>query len=154
MQKEIRVAVAGNPNSGKTTVFNNLTGSHQHVGNWPGVTVEKKEGMFKYNGCRVKVVDLPGTYSLSAYSIDERIARSFLLEEKPDAVVTVIDASNLERNLYLVIQLLELGANVVLDLNMMDIVEKRGLKIDKENISRILGAPVVDTIAFRGKGID
>jgi len=154
MEKKIKIALAGNPNSGKTTVFNNLTGSHQHVGNWPGVTVEKKEGKFTYDGFKADVIDLPGIYSLTAYSIDERIARNFLLQENPDVVVAVIDASNLERNLYLVVQLLELGANVVLDLNMMDLVENRGIKINKEKLSRILNVRVVETIAHKGKGID
>jgi len=154
MEKKIKIALAGNPNSGKTTVFNNLTGSHQHVGNWPGVTVEKKEGKFTYDGFKADVIDLPGIYSLTAYSIDERIARNFLLQENPDVVVAVIDASNLERNLYLVVQLLELGANVVLDLNMMDLVENRGIKINKEKLSRILNVKVVETIAHKGKGID
>lgn len=152
--RRVKIALAGNPNSGKTTVFNNLTGSHQHVGNWPGVTVEKKEGRFIYNGIEVIVIDLPGTYSLTAYSLDERIARDFLVKEIPDAVVTVIDASNLERNLYLVTQLLELGVNVVLDLNMMDLVKKRGAEIDIKKLSSILGIPVVETIANKGKGIE
>jgi len=154
MKKTIKIALAGNPNSGKTTIFNNLTGSHQHVGNWPGVTVEKKEGSFTFNGFKVDVVDLPGTYSLSAYSIDERIARDFLLKENPDLVVAVIDASNLERNLYLVTQLLELGTKVILDLNMMDLVENRGMKIDTEKLSRILGVAIAKTVAHKGKGTE
>ncbi len=154
MNRALKIALAGNPNSGKTTVFNNLTGSRQRVGNWPGVTVEKKEGKFSYNGFEVSVVDLPGTYSLTAYSVDERIARDFLIKETPDVVVAVIDASNLERNLYLVTQLLELGVNVILDLNMMDIVESRGVKIDTEELSLILGIPVVGTVANRGRGMD
>jgi len=154
VDRTVKVALAGNPNSGKTTVFNNLTGSRQHVGNWPGVTVEKKEGSFSYKGLGVNVIDLPGTYSLTAYSIDERIARDFIIEGKPDVVVAVIDASNLERNLYLVVQLLELGANVVLDLNMVDLVEDKGVEIDKGKLSSVLGIPVVETVANRGKGID
>ena len=154
MDRTVKVALAGNPNSGKTTVFNNLTGSRQHVGNWPGVTVEKKEGSFSYKGLGVNVIDLPGTYSLTAYSIDERIARDFIIEGKPDVVVAVIDASNLERNLYLVVQLLELGANVVLDLNMVDLVEDKGVEINKGKLSSVLGIPVVETVANRGKGID
>jgi len=152
--KRIRIALAGNPNSGKTTVFNSLTGSHQHVGNWPGVTVERKEGKFRYGGCEVDVVDLPGIYSLTAYSLDERIARDFLIKETPDVVVAVIDASNLERNLYLVAQLLELRVNVILDLNMMDLVEAKGTSIDTEKLSRVLGIPVVKTVANRGDGIE
>ena len=120
MDKEITIALAGNPNSGKTTVFNNLTGAHQHVGNWPGVTVEKKEGSYSYKGYKVKVIDLPGVYGLTAYSPDEVIARNFILEGKPAVVVDIVDASNLERNLYLTIQLIELEANLVVALNMMD----------------------------------
>jgi ferrous iron transport protein B len=152
--KSVKTALAGNPNSGKTTVFNNLTGGRQHVGNWPGVTVEKKEGVFAYNGYKITVVDLPGIYSLTAYSLDERIARDFLVREKPHAVVVIIDASNLERNLYLVTQLLELGAHVVLDLNMMDVVRSRGVEIDTEKLSAVLGIPIVETVAHRGEGID
>ncbi len=154
MNRTLKIALAGNPNSGKTTVFNNLTGARQHVGNWPGVTVEKKEGRFSYNGWEVSVVDLPGTYSLSAYSLDERIARDFLMRESPDAVVVVVDASNLERNLYLVTQLLELGMRVILDLNMMDVVGRRGIEIDMEKLSRVLGIPVVATVADRRKGME
>jgi ferrous iron transport protein B len=152
--KSITIALAGNPNSGKTTVFNNLTGGRQHVGNWPGVTVEKKEGRYIHNGREVTVVDLPGIYSLTAYSLDERIARDFLVRDKPDAVVVIIDASNLERNLYLVTQLQELGARVILDLNMMDVVRSRGVEIDTEKLSAVLGIPIVETVAHRGEGMD
>lgn len=151
--RKLNIALGGNPNSGKTTVFNNLTGSRQHVGNWPGVTVEKKEGKFTHEGFEVNVVDLPGTYSLSAYSLDERIARDFLTKETPDVVVAVIDASNLERNLYLVAQLLELGVNAVLDLNMMDLLEGKGIRVDTEKLSLVLGIPVVETVANRGRGM-
>jgi len=154
MTKKIRIALAGNPNSGKSSVFNELTGSRQHVGNWPGVTVEKKEGEFDYNGYKVTVVDLPGIYSLSAYSEDERIARDFLTKESPDVVVSVVDASNLERNLYLVSQFLELGLNVVLDLNMIDLVENKGIKINIDKLSQILDIPVVKTVAKKGIGGD
>jgi ferrous iron transport protein B len=152
--KSLKIALAGNPNSGKTTVFNNLTGGRQHVGNWPGVTVEKKEGRFTHNTREITVVDLPGIYGLTAYSLDERIARDFLLREKPDAVVVVIDASNLERNLYLVTQLLELGAEVILDLNMMDMVRNKGVEIDTKKLSVVLGIPVVETAAHRGEGME
>jgi len=110
MAKKITIALAGNPNSGKTTIFNNLTGARQHVGNWPGVTVEKKEGSLKFKGYEIKVVDLPGTYSLTAYSLDEVVARNFVVEARPDVVVDIVDASNLERNLYLTAQFMELGA--------------------------------------------
>ena len=152
MAKEITIALSGNPNSGKTTVFNNLTGARQHVGNWPGVTVEKKEGSCSYKGYSIKVVDLPGVYSLTAYSPDEVIARNFILEEKPDVVVDIVDASNLERNLYLVIQLLEMGARVIVALNMMDEADSRNYRIDVEGLSRLLGAPVVPMVANRNRG--
>jgi ferrous iron transport protein B len=152
--KKTIVALAGNPNSGKTTVFNNMTGGRQHVGNWPGVTVEKKEGKFTCGSHEITVIDLPGIYSLTAYSMDERIARDFLLKEKPDAVVVVIDASNLERNLYLVTQLLELGSNVILDLNMMDMVRSKGVQIDTSKLSTVLGIPVIETVAHKGEGIE
>jgi len=152
--KTIRVALAGNPNSGKSTVFNALTGGHAHVGNWPGVTVEKKEGKFEYNGYNIIATDLPGTYSLTAYSIDERIARDYIVKEKPDVVVCVVDSTNLERNLYLLISLLELGANVVLDLNMADIIEQRKIKIDTKRIEELLGIPVVMTSGIKGTGLD
>ncbi|RKY00187.1 ferrous iron transport protein B, partial [Candidatus Poribacteria bacterium] len=150
----VTVALAGNPNSGKTTVFNNLTGSHQRTGNWPGVTVERKEGEFEYKGVKFRVVDLPGTYGLTAYSLDERIARDYLVTENPDVVVVIVDASNLERNLYLVVQLMELGSNVVICLNMMDLAQKSGMEIDVEMLSERLGVPVVPTVAHRGEGMD
>ena len=127
--RRISIALAGNPNSGKTTVFNNLTGSRQHVGNYTGVTVEKKEGMVKYRGYEIKVIDLPGTYSLTAYSPDEVVARNVIIEEKPDVVVNIVDASNLERNLYLTTQLLELDVPIVLALNMYDTAEKPESKL-------------------------
>ena len=154
MAKEITIALAGNPNSGKTTVFNNLTGAHQHVGNWPGVTVEKKEGSYRYQGYNVKVVDLPGVYGLTAYSPDELVARNFILEGKPDVVVDIVDASNLERNLYLTVQLIELEANLVVALNMIDVAKSRDYKIDVDSLSRLLGAPVVPMIATRKEGND
>ena len=150
---EVKVALAGNPNTGKTTIFNALTGSRQKTGNWPGVTVEKKEGRFEYKGKHFVVVDLPGTYSLSSYSIDERIARDFLVREKPDVVVVIVDASNLERNLYLVTLLLELEQNVVVALNMMDIAESKGINIDTDKIARILNVKVVPTVGNKEKGI-
>lgn len=153
MAKELTIALAGNPNSGKSTVFNALTGARQHVGNWPGKTVEKKEGICKYEGYEIRVVDLPGTYSLTAYSMEEIIARDFIVEGKPDVVVDIVDASNLERNLYLAVQLLELGANLVLDLNMMDMAEARDHRIDVKALSDLLGVPVVSTVANKGQGI-
>ncbi len=153
MAKKITIALAGNPNSGKSTVFNALTGARQHVGNWPGKTVEKKEGICTFDDYEIHVVDLPGTYSLTAYSMEEIIARDFIVEGKPDVVVDIVDASNLERNLYLAVQLLELGANLVLDLNMMDMAEARDHKIDVKALSELLGVPVVPTVANKGKGI-
>ncbi len=153
MAEELTIALTGNPNAGKSTVFNALTGARQHVGNWPGKTVEKKEGTCKYKDCEIHVVDLPGTYSLTAYSMEEIIARDFIVEEKPDVVVDVVDASNLERNLYLAVQILELGANLVIELNMMDMADARDYKIDAKALSDILGIPVVPTVANKGEGI-
>jgi ferrous iron transport protein B len=149
------VALAGNPNSGKSTIFNALTGARQHVGNWPGKTVEKKEGRCAIDGVEFVIIDLPGTYSLSAYSLEEIIAMDYLVDERPDVVVVVVDAANLERNLYLAVQVIEMGAPVILALNMSDIAASRGLKIDKERLSRGLGgAPVVATVASRDQGVD
>ncbi len=152
MIKEITVALAGNPNSGKTTVFNNLTGARQHVGNWPGVTVERKEGRCSHQDFVIRVVDLPGVYSLTAYSLDEIIARNFVVDEKPDVVVDIVDASNLERNLYLTVQLLEMEARVIVALNMMDMARSRRYEIDVEELSRLMGAPVVPMVATRNEG--
>ncbi len=152
---EITIALVGNPNAGKSTIFNALTGLHQHVGNWPGKTVEKKEGVCRRDGLTIHVVDLPGTYSLTAYSPEEIIARDYILEERPDAVIDVVDATNLERNLYLTVQVLELGVPVILVLNMLDGVRKRGIEIDLAKLSQLLGGiPVVQTAAHRGEGID
>jgi len=149
---EILVAVAGQPNSGKSTIFNLLTGARQHVANYPGVTVEKKIGSFRSNGDKVVVVDLPGTYSLTSYTQEERIARDFLLLERPEVVVDIVDASNLERNLYLTFQLMEMGLPLVLDLNMVDVAKRRGFEIDTEELSRQLDIPVVPTIGNKGRG--
>ncbi len=151
--KTIRVALAGNPNCGKSTIFNALTGSHQHVGNWPGKTVEKKEGIFYVGEHRLELVDLPGTYSLTAYSLEEVIARDYVILEQPDVVISVIDATNLERNLYLTIQILELGVPVIIALNMADLAESRGIRIDEPRLSKAFQAPIVRTIASDGKGI-
>jgi ferrous iron transport protein B len=152
--KGLKIGLVGNPNSGKSTVFNNLTGGHAHVGNWPGVTVEKKEGKFKYGDYEVTVVDLPGIYTLTAYSLDEKITRDFIIKEKPEEIVVVVDASNLERNLYLVTQLLELGINVILDLNMMDIVGNKAMVIDTRKLFEVFGTRVVETVANKGEGME
>ncbi|MBO5713041.1 MAG: ferrous iron transport protein B [Clostridia bacterium] len=149
----MKIALAGNPNCGKTTLFNTLTGSNQYVGNWPGVTVEKKEGKLKnYND--VTVVDLPGIYSLSSYSLEEVVARNFLTEESPNVILNVIDATNLERNLYLTTQLTELGIPVVIALNMTDVVRKRGDKIDVETLSKRIGCKIIEISALKGDGIE
>jgi len=152
--KNIAVVLAGNPNSGKSTIFNGLTGASQEVGNYPGVTVEKKESSKNYRGYNVKFIDLPGTYSLSAYSEDEVVARDFLLNEKPDIVVNVIDASNVERNLYLFTQIAELDIPVAVALNMIDILGSQGKFVDKREMSNLLGVPVFVTLANKGIGID
>ena len=152
--KTILVALMGNPNTGKSTIFNSLTGENQYVGNWPGVTVEKKEGYFKHGAYEVKIVDLPGTYNLSAISIDERIARDFILKEKPDVVVQVVDASKLERNLYLLLELLELGANVVVALNMYDVAKTKGMKIDVKKLEDIFGVKFVPTVGSKKIGLE
>lgn len=149
---EIRIALAGNPNSGKTTLFNALTGSNQFVGNWPGVTVEKKEGKLKKHS-DVKIVDLPGIYSLSPYTLEEVVARNFLLEERPDAILNIIDGTNLERNLYLTTQLTELGIPVVVAVNMMDVVQKNGDRINVKALSTALGCKVVEISALKGTGV-
>jgi ferrous iron transport protein B len=150
---KLKIALVGNPNSGKTTMFNALTGSSQYVGNWPGVTVEKKEGVLKQKK-DVTIADLPGIYSLSPYSLEEVITRDFLLDEKPDAIINIVDASNLERNLYLTTQLMEMGIPTVIALNMMDVVNKSGDVIDINSLEKTLGLRVVPTSAVKGKGID
>jgi len=149
-----RIAVAGNPNSGKTCVFNNLTGSSQRVGNYPGVTVEFTEGTSQFGGEKVQIIDLPGTYSLTAYSQDEVVARDYIINEKPDVVVNVVDASNLERHMYLTTQLLELNVPVVLVLNMYDVAKKKGIVIDTELLSKTLGVKVVKAVAVKREGMD
>lgn len=151
--EKLTVALAGNPNSGKTTLFNALTGARQHVGNWPGVTVEKKEGKVIQGDCEIQVVDLPGTYSLTALSLEEIIARNYIVEGGPDVVVDVVDASNLERNLYLTVQLLEMGVNVVVALNMIDVAKGRGISIDERHLAELLGVPVVSTNGKKEIGV-
>ena len=150
---EFTIALAGNPNTGKTTIFNSLTGSRQHTGNWPGKTVEKKVGSWRHGEDRYQIVDLPGTYSLSAYSAEEVIARDFIIEERPDVVLVVVDATNLERNLYLVLQILEMTPAVVVALNMMDAARAQGLYIDVAALARRLGVPVIPLTARTGEGM-
>jgi len=152
MRREISIALSGNPNSGKTTIFNNLTGLRQHVGNYPGVTVEKKTGVINYKEYKISVVDLPGTYSLTAYSTEQIVARNFIIDQKPDVVVDIVDSSNLERNLYLAVQLLELKVPLVLVFNMADIARKSGRKTDIELLSELFGAPIVETVGRSGMG--
>ena len=149
----LTIALAGNPNCGKTSLFNLLTKSRQHIGNWPGVTVEKKEGTLKFKGESYKVIDLPGTYSLGAYSEDEIVARNYILKDKPDVVINVVDATNLERNLYLTTQLIEMGANVVIALNMIDQAEALNIEIDTNKLSKRLGVPIIKKSALKNIGI-
>lgn len=153
MKTLIRMALAGNPNSGKTTIFNFLTGSRQQVGNYPGVTVEKKSGVCVHHGRRLEIVDLPGTYGLTAWSLDEKVARDYIVDERPDVVVNILDASNLERSLYLTTQLLELGVPLVLAFNMADVAESHGMKFDMAALDRCFGARIVQTVGHRGKGL-
>ncbi|MCW5206166.1 ferrous iron transport protein B [Desulfobulbus sp. F5] len=153
MNDPIHIALAGNPNAGKTTLFNHLTGARQHVGNYPGVTVEKKEGSHTYKEQNIRVVDLPGTYSLTAYSVEELVARDYLVNDRPDVVVNIVDAVNLERNLYLTCQFLELGVPLVIALNMIDAAEKRGISINTEVLSQLLGVPVLPIVARSGRGV-
>lgn len=153
--RKIRAALAGNPNAGKSTLFNSLTGSNQHVGNWPGKTVARKEGAFDVEGAHVALVDLPGTYSLSAYSPEEQIARDYIVRQQPDVVVNVVDAANLERNLYLTVQIMETGVPFIVVLNMSDMADRRGYRIDQAALSRRLGgAPVIRAVASREQGLE
>lgn len=154
MNTSMTVALAGNPNAGKTTLFNLLTGSRQHVGNYPGITVEQKEGCCLHQGQGLRVVDLPGTYSLTAYSMEELVARDFLVNEKPDVVVDVVDASNLERHLYLTCQFLELGVPLVIALNMVDVAEKRGITIHADQLAKRLNTVVIPIVARTGQGME
>jgi len=154
---KVKIALAGNPNSGKTTLFNALTGANQFVGNWPGVTVEKKEGKIKgytTKGEEAILVDLPGVYSLSPYTLEEVVSRNFLIEEKPDAIINIIDGTNLERNLYLTTQLTELGIPVIIAVNMMDLVRRNGEELDVEKLGKDIGCKVVQISALKGEGID
>ena len=156
----IKMALAGNPNSGKTTLFNALTGANQYVGNWPGVTVEKKSGKIKssmkkgYEDIESELVDLPGIYSLSPYTLEEVVARNYILDDKPDVIINIIDGSNLERNLYLTTQLAELGIPMVLAVNMIDILKKNGDVLDTKMLEMQLGCPAVEISALKGTGIE
>ena len=153
----IKIALAGNPNCGKTTMFNALTGANQYVGNWPGVTVEKKEGKLKGKrgkGEDVIVTDLPGIYSMSPYTLEEVVSRDYVLKENPDVIIDLVDATNIERNLYLTTQLIETGVPVVIALNMTDLLEKRGMKIDVARLSMLMNCPVVETSALKQTGLD
>ena len=149
----VTIALAGNPNAGKSTIFNALTGARQHVGNWPGKTVERKSGMFRHAGQAFELVDLPGAYSLAAFSPEEQIARAFLIAGGPAAVIAVVDAANLERNLYLTAQILETGVPAILALNMIDVARLRGLRIDADRLASHLGIPVIPMVASRGQGL-
>ncbi|MEN8242513.1 MAG: FeoB small GTPase domain-containing protein [Chloroflexota bacterium] len=150
-----KFALAGNPNAGKSTIFNALTGGDQHVGNWPGKTVEKKSGKLKIDHREIELVDLPGVYSLSSYSPEEEITRDFILEEQPDLVINVIDASNLERNMYLTVQIKETGAPMILVLNMTDVAHKNGIYVNLQKFSHKLDdIPVIEVTANKGEGLE
>ena len=153
MKENLTIALAGNPNSGKTTIYNALTGARQHIGNYPGVTVEKKESIITYNNQQLKIIDLPGTYSLTAYSVEEVVARNVIINEKPDVVVDIIDSSNLERNLYLAVQLMELRIPLVFVFNMKDMAQEMGIKIDIKSLSNLFGVPIIETVGSKGDGI-
>ena len=150
----LRFALVGNPNCGKTTLFNALTGSTAHVGNWPGVTVDKKVGAYKKGDTPIEIVDLPGIYSLSPYTPEEVIARGYILDEKPDCIINIVDVTNLERNLYLTTQLLEIDVPIVIALNMKDVLEKRGDEIDEKTLEKRIGVPVVEISALKSLNVD
>ena len=154
MSSEMTIGFIGNPNCGKTTLFNAYTGANLKVANWPGVTVEKVEGIMKEHDLTIHLVDLPGTYSLTSYTMEETVSRQFILSDEVDVIINVADASALERSLYLTLQLLELGKPVVLALNMMDIVEKRGMEIDMHRLPEMLGIPVIPVSARKRRGLD
>ena len=150
----LKFCLAGNPNCGKTTLFNALTGSTAHVGNWPGVTVDKREGVYKKLEENVSIVDLPGIYSLSPYTSEEEVSRNYVLEENPDLIINIVDATSIERSLYLTTQLLELDCNVVLALNMADLLAKKGITIDSKKLEELLDTTIVEISALKGTGID
>ena len=151
---KLKFGLAGNPNCGKTTMFNALTGANQYVGNWPGVTVEKKSGKLKGAGSdEIEIVDLPGIYSLSPYTLEEVVTADFILKDKPDVIINIVDATNIERNLYLTTKIIETGVPVVIALNMTDLLAKNGILINNKKLSELLGCPVVDTSALKGTGL-
>jgi len=149
----LNIALAGNANVGKSTLFNALTGMHQHIGNWPGKTIERAEGTFFFMGHNIDVIDLPGIYSLTTFSEEERISRRYIAAQKPDVIVNVVDANQLERNLFFTLQLIELGVPLVVAVNQVDLAEREGIKIDYMELSKVLGVPVVPTVAIRGTGL-
>ena len=149
---KIKVALAGQPNCGKSTIFNMVSGIDQHIANYPGVTVDKKTGNFTYDNHKIEMVDLPGTYSFSSYSLEERVAKEFIIDENPDVIVNVIDASNIKRHLYLTFQLLEIGMPVIVVLNMMDVASRRGIDINSKKISELLGCEVIEASGAKGLG--
>ena len=152
--KELNIVFIGNPNSGKTSLFNMASGAHERVGNYSGVTVDAKEGFYEYNGYKFHIVDLPGTYSLSTYSPEELYVRKYVIDKKPDVIINVVDASNLERNLYLTTQLIDMDVPMIMALNMYDELQKSGNKLDTEQLGKLLGVPVVPTIGRTGKGVE
>src|SRR4030043_432618 len=152
-QKKLLIALAGNANVGKSVIFNYLTGLHQHIGNWPGKTIEKAEGTLNFKGYTIDVVDLPGIYSLSTYSLEELVSRKYIAVEKPDLVINVVDASVLERNLFFTLQLMELETPMIVALNQLDIAKRKGIEIDTEKLEQLLGVPVVPTVATKGTGM-
>jgi len=152
-QKKLIFALAGNANVGKSVIFNYLTGLHQHIGNWPGKTVERAEGTLSFKGYTIDIVDLPGIYSLSTYSLEELVSRKYIAVERPDLVINVVDASVLERNLFFTLQLMELETPMIVALNQMDIAKRKGIEIDTEKLEQLLGVPVVQTVATKGIGI-
>jgi len=151
--RPLQIALAGNANVGKSVLFNYLTGLHQHIGNWPGKTIEKAEGKLNFKGTEIKIIDLPGIYSLSTFSLEELISRDYIAREKPDVVVNVVDASVLERNLFFTLQLIELGRPVVIALNMVDLARERGIEVKAEKLSKLLGVPVVPMVATKAIGV-
>ena len=152
-EKKINIVLAGQGNSGKSAVFNYLTGLHQHIGNWAGKTIEKREGTLFYNDYTIDVLDLPGIYSLTTYSVEEVISREYIMHQNPDCVINIVDSTNLERNLIFTLQLLELECPVILALNMIDLAKKKGITIDFKKLQDIINAPVITTVASRGSGL-